>query len=70
MKKIILGLLAALALVAGLSAIAEARTSFNLYLGVPYYDYQVSPDYLYDKNHGWYQPDYQPDYQQIGRAHV
>ena len=63
MKKTILGLLAALALVAGLSAIAEARTSFNLYLGVPYYDYQVSPDYLYDENHGWYQPDYQQDYQ-------
>ena len=63
MKKTILGLFAALALVAGLSAVAEARNNFNLYLGVPYYDYQVGPDYLYDENHGWYQPDYQQDYQ-------
>ena len=63
MKKIILGLLSALVLIAGLSAIAEARTSFNLYLGVPYYDYQVGPDYLYDENHGWYQQDYQSTYQ-------
>ena len=63
MKKTICALLGALALVTGWSAIAEARTSFNLYLGVPYYDYQVSPDYLYDRNHGWYQPDYQPEYQ-------
>jgi hypothetical protein len=63
MKKTIFGLLAALALVAGLPAVAEARTSVNLYLGVPYYDYQVGPDYLYDENHGWYQQDYQPTYQ-------
>ena len=63
MKKIILSLLAALALVAGLSVIAEAKTNFNLYLGVPYYDYQVAPDYLFDENQGWYQPDYQPNYQ-------
>ena len=63
MKKTILGLFAALALVAGLSAVAEARNNFNLYLGVPYYDYQVGPDYLYDENHGWYQQDYQQGYQ-------
>ena len=62
MKKIILSLLAALALVAGLSVIAEAKTNFNLYLGVPYYDYQVAPDYLFEENQGWYQPDYQPAY--------
>ena len=64
MKKIILSLLAALALVGGLSTIAEAKTNFNLYLGVPYYDYQVGPDYLYDENHGWYQQDYRQDSQQ------
>jgi len=63
MKKIILGLLGALSLVAGFSAIAEAKTNFNLYLGVPYYDYQVGRDYLFDENHGWYQQDYQSTYQ-------
>lgn len=62
MKKLFLGLFAALALVAGISANAEAKTSFNLYLGIPYFDYQVSPDYVYDQNHGWYQPNYQPAY--------
>lgn len=63
MKKMILGLFAALVLVAGFSASAEAKTNFNLYLGVPYYDYQVGPDYLYDENYGWYQQDYQSTYQ-------
>ena len=63
MKKIILGLLGALSLVAGFSAVAEAKTNFNLYLGVPYYDYQVGRDYLFDENHGWDQQDSQSTYQ-------
>ena len=60
MKKLILGLLAALAIFDSLSASAVAKTNFTLYLGVPYYSYQVGPDYLYEENHGWYQQDYQP----------
>ena len=62
MKKLILGLIAALALFAGLSTTVEAKTNFTIYLGVPYYGYQVGPDYVYDENHGWYQKDYQPAY--------
>ncbi len=56
MKKLILGSLAALALFAGLSTMAEARVTF--YFGMPYYDYQVGPDYMYDQNYGWYQQNY------------
>ena len=62
MKKIVLGLLAATALLASVATAAEAKVRVNVYLGVPYYDYQVGPDYLYDENHGWYRPDYQPPY--------
>lgn len=62
MKKAIFGFIATLGLLIGLSATAEARTNFNVYLGVPYYNYQVGPDYLYDENHGWYQQDYQSVY--------
>lgn len=63
MKKIILGLLTALPLIASLSVIAQAKTNFNVYLGAPYYEYHAGPEYLYDKNNGWYQPDFQPNYQ-------
>lgn len=62
MKKQILGLIAALALSAGLSATAEAKTNLTKYLGVPYYSYQMGPGYVYDENHGWYQQDYQLAY--------
>lgn len=39
----------------GLSG-AEAKTKVNIYLGVPHYGYQVGPDYVYRKGHGWYRP--------------
>lgn len=64
MKKLISGLLAALALVSGSLANAEAKAHFDLYLRVPYYNHQVAPDFLFDENQGWNQPDYQSKYQQ------
>jgi hypothetical protein len=57
MKKTILGLMAAAALIGGAATMAEAKTHFNLYLGVPYYDYQVGPDYRFNNDYGWYRPD-------------
>ena len=62
MKKIVLGLLAATALLASVATAAEAKVRVNVYLGVPYYDYQVGPDYVFDQDHGWYRPDSQPAY--------
>jgi hypothetical protein len=56
MKKLILGSLATFVLVAGLSTMAEAKVT--IYFGIPYYDRQIGPDYLYDRNYGWYQRDY------------
>ncbi len=35
---------------------AEARVTF--YFGVPFYDYNVGPGYMYDQNYGWYHQDY------------
>jgi hypothetical protein len=64
MKKTIIGLLAAAALFGGAATMAEAKTHFNLYLGVPYYDYQVGPDYRFNEDYGWYRPDYRPRYSQ------
>ena len=62
MKKLILGLAASVALLTSFSGASEAKTNFNVYLGVPYYDEQIGPDYVYDQNHGWYQQYYQPVY--------
>ena len=71
MKKTILGLLAAIALLGGAASLADAKTHVRVYLGVPYYDYQRGPDYRFNNDYGWYQPGpghryshrfYQPDY--------
>jgi hypothetical protein len=55
MKKTIISLFAGVALFAGLSATADAKVHVRVYLGVPYYDYQVGPDYTYGQ-YGWYRP--------------
>jgi len=60
MKKTIIGLLAATALFGGLASAAEAKIVIQLG-GIPYYDYQMGPDYRYYQGRGWYQ--YQPGYQ-------
>jgi hypothetical protein len=54
MKKTIIGLLAATALLGGLATAAEAKIVIQLG-GVPYYDYQMGPDYRYYQGRGWYQ---------------
>lgn len=55
MKKLLIALAVAapMALGLGMSG-AEAKSSVNIYLGVPHYGYQVGPDYVYRKGHGWY----------------
>ena len=45
MKKSIIGLLAAVAITGGMATIAEAKVNFQIYLGEPYYNYRVGPDY-------------------------
>lgn len=62
MKKTLLGLLAASALLVGSSSFAEAKANFHVYFGVPYYDYQVGPGYIYDPGYGWYQQNNRPIY--------
>jgi len=37
-----------------LAAEAEAKTSVQIFLGVPHYNYQVGPDYRFRTGHGWY----------------
>jgi hypothetical protein len=54
MKKTIIVLFAGVALFAGLSSSADAKV--RIYFGVPYYDYQIGPDYIYNDNYGWYRP--------------
>jgi hypothetical protein len=53
MKKTIIGLLAATALFGGLASVAEAKVVIQLG-GIPYYDYQMGPDYRYYQGRGWY----------------
>jgi hypothetical protein len=57
MKKLLIALAVAAPMALGLVGMsgAEAKT-VNIYLGIPYYGYQVGPDYVYRKGHGWYRP--------------
>jgi hypothetical protein len=64
MRKTLLALVAVSAFTGGLSSIAEAKTTFNLYLGTPYYDRQIGPDYEYYPDRGWYRPNLRPGYYQ------
>lgn len=54
MKKTIIGLLAAAAIFGGAATIAEARTNFSIYFGIPYFNEQIGPDYRYYNDRGWY----------------
>ena len=36
------------------TAPAEAKTNIRIILGVPYYGYQVGPDYRFRNGYGWY----------------
>lgn len=45
---------AALSLWAGLAPAADAKVNFELYLGVPYYNERIGPDYRYYDGRGWY----------------
>ena len=58
MKKLLMALVVAAPVAFGLGAVngAEAKTQVNIYLGVPHYSYQVGPDYVFRKGHGWYRP--------------
>lgn len=60
MKKLLMTLAVAAPMALGIglggAGSAEAKTSVNIYLGMPHYSYQVGPDYVYRKGHGWYRP--------------
>ena len=57
MKKLLIALAVAASVAFGLGGMsgAEAKT-VNIYLGIPHYSYQVGPDFVYRKGHGWYRP--------------
>jgi hypothetical protein len=57
MKKTIFGILASVMLMGGAATVAEAKTNFSLYFGVPYYDQRLGDDYRYYPNRGWYRDD-------------
>lgn len=56
MKKLLMTLAVAAPIAFGFGGLsgAEAGTKVNIYLGIPHYGYQVGPDYVYRKGHGWY----------------
>lgn len=66
MKKTCLSLVLAALLTCATAGLAEAKASFNLYLGVPYWNEQIAPNYRYYPNRGWYldsgQYNDRPDY--------
>jgi hypothetical protein len=58
--------LAALAVVAPMSmfasAPADARVNVDLYFGVPHYNYNVGPGYIFRPGYGWYDRSYDRGY--------
>lgn len=52
------------------AAEAETRTRFNLYLGVPFYGYQVEPDWRYYEGYGWYDYERYGDFRRYPRAQM
>ena len=59
MKKMIIGLLAAVAITGGMASLAEAKVKIKVYLGESYYDQRMGPDYRYYDGRGWYRPNKQ-----------
>jgi hypothetical protein len=57
MKKVFLFSALAALIAVGMASTSEAKTKVQIYLGVPHYSYQVSPEYRYRQGHGWYNPD-------------
>jgi hypothetical protein len=56
MKKMVIGLLAAMAITGGMVSLAEAKVKIKVYLGESYYDQRIGPDYRYYEGRGWYRP--------------
>jgi hypothetical protein len=58
MKRLLMALAVAASVAFGLGGVnaAEAKTKVNIYFGIQHYGYQVGPDYVYRKGHGWYRP--------------
>ncbi len=54
MKNLFLATAFAASLAFGLPSEAEAKVV--IYFGMPHYDYQPGPDYIYRDGYGWYQP--------------
>jgi len=46
--------LGAVAMTAGMTTGAEAKTNVGVYFGVPFYDYRVGPGWRYYDGYGWY----------------
>lgn len=61
MKRLLLASAFAASMVLGLPSAAEAKVKIGIFFGVPHYDYQVDPDYVYRRGYGWYRPSYQDD---------
>lgn len=70
MKNLMLSLFAGAALLTGFAGASQAKATVSVYLGVPYYNQQIAPDYVYTENHGWYRPDVQSAYYPGGRQNL
>lgn len=68
MKKFLIASVITASLALGLSAAAEAHSSFKLYFGLPHYSYNMGPDYAYRSGYGWYRPGYNRNRLSCGEA--
>lgn len=56
MKGFFLASAVAATLALAMPTAADAKTSVQIYFGMPHYGYQVGPDYRYRDGYGWYRP--------------
>ena len=54
MKRFLLISAVAASMALGFSSAADAKVKVGVFFGVPHYDYQVGPDYVYRDGYGWY----------------
>ena len=61
--------LGAVAMTAGMTTGAEAKTNVGVYFGVPFYDYRVGPGWRYYDGYGWYDYTRYGDFDRHHRRH-
>jgi hypothetical protein len=72
MRKSLIAIAAAFPFLGAMAPAADAKVNFDIYLGVPYYNERIGPDYRYYEGRGWYRDEFygEPRYDDRPRARL